>query len=226
MDPLSIVAVITLVGKSASAWLGPISEAFLSKSAELALEKSANAGQSWLYLDEKRQLYHLELALKNAAERGLAHFHTFEERDRYRDMLQVLCDSGLHGQKLRKEASRLFILFETPNVEALNETYNLSRRIQGLTQEKRHEDVDMKPYLDTFFKALVAELYIDPLFREQISDTLKVHAMLAIQRSLEEVGRHFPNSMRHFLLITVLSNLSTMSRSISPMLSERLDISN
>jgi hypothetical protein len=59
--------------------------------------------------------------------------------------------------------------------------------LSELAQHKTHEEVDAAPCLSSFFEALIAELYNDPLFREQMSDVLKVRAALKGQRSLEDI---------------------------------------
>jgi len=72
-------------------------------------------------------------------------------------------------------------------MEELKEAYNRSVRIRTLSQAVAPTDVDAVLYLSSFFKALLAELYIDPLFHEQISDILKVRSALSIQRSLADI---------------------------------------
>ncbi len=135
----------------------------------------------------KKQVQHMELALQNAAERGIAQFSTLEERDQYRDILRILSEPGPHSEALRREAIRLFTLSDSPNLEDLKETYNRSLRFRTLTQPVALDDVDVIPYLNSFFKALLTELYIDPLFNEQISDVLQVRSALSMQRSLTEI---------------------------------------
>lgn len=100
----------------------------------------------------------MELALQNAAERGLAKFHASEDRDRYRDILSILSETGNHNEELRSEAMRLFTLSDTPDLSNLTEKYNLSQRISSLAHQQTHEEVDATPYLSSFFEALMAEL--------------------------------------------------------------------
>src|SRR5207248_3464399 len=47
--------------------------------------------------------------------------------------------------------------------------------------------IDAAPYLGSFFVALLAELYADPFFRQQLSDVIQVRAAMSMQRSLTEV---------------------------------------
>ncbi len=69
----------------------------------------------------------------------------------------------------------------------LNEAYNRSLRTRSLSQSTPPAEVDAAPYLSSFFDALIAELYVDPFFKQQMSDALKLRADMGIQRSLEEV---------------------------------------
>jgi hypothetical protein len=127
------------------------------------------------------------LALKNAVERGLARFSTPEERDQYRNVLAVLSEPGAHSDTLRREALRLFTLFETPSLAELNEAYNRSLRTRSLAQPTPPAKVDATPYLSSFFDALIAELSADPYFQQQMKDVLQVRAAMGTQRTLTEV---------------------------------------
>ncbi len=184
------IAVTALV-KSAPRWWPPIQDTFLSKArekvVEIALEEGKKDLRSLIELDEKEQIRHLQLALKNAAERGLAQFQTDEERDLYRSIIEMLTEEGPHNEAIRREAMRLFTLSSSPNFTSLSETYNLPQRISALALHSSHVEVDAVPYLNSFFTALISELYADPFFRQSISDVLKVRANLNMQRSLEEV---------------------------------------
>src|SRR5260370_36829336 len=95
IEPISF-AVITLLVKTAPTWFPPIRDAFLNKAmdkgSEFAIDKSIKGVRSLLHLDEKEQVRHLELALKNAMERGLANFHTPEEQHQYLSILSVLSE--------------------------------------------------------------------------------------------------------------------------------------
>jgi hypothetical protein len=180
-DPLSLAGAIAFLVKHAPDWLHSLEETLLGKGKDLAKKRIQE------YFDEKKQLQHLELALKNAAERGLANFSTLEERDQYRDILQILSEPGPHSEALRRETIGLFTLSDSPNLVELKETYNRSVRFRTLTQPVAPTDIDAVPYLSSFFRALLAELYIDPLFHEQISDVLRVRSALSAQRSLAEI---------------------------------------
>ncbi|SRR6266566_476994 len=185
LEPISISAAIILLEKSAPIWLENIRNIFLDKGKELVLEQ----GQSRLheYVDKKKQLRHLELALKNAAERGLSQFETLKDRDQYRHILTILSEPGSLNDTLRIEAMRLFTLSDSPHLEELKEIYNRSLRIRSLTQEKPPDEVDTTIFLNSFFDALISELYMDQLFHRQMSDVLKVGTGISMQRSLKDV---------------------------------------
>src|SRR6266446_7257773 len=107
-DPVSLATAISRLRDSASAWLLPIRDAFLQRRAELTIENDQRLESDLLHPDEKEQLRYLELALKNAAERGLARFHTDDERDQYRNILAILSDSGPQVEVLRREMLDIF----------------------------------------------------------------------------------------------------------------------
>jgi len=185
VEPISLAVAITLLVKSAPDWLPILRDTFLSKVADRAIDKVMQPVSA--FLDEKEQQRHLELVLKNAAERGLAEFHSQKERDQYRDILVILSEPGPNSLKLRSEAMELFSLFGSANIDELKEVYNRTIRTRTLSQNEAPKDVDVAPYLGAFFEALKAELFIDPLFHRQISDVLMVQNTLSIQRSMKNV---------------------------------------
>jgi hypothetical protein len=194
-DPISLAVIIALLAKSAPTWLDALRGTLLTKGKEVAIEKGKEFGvekgtrfmRDRLHLDEKEQQRHLELALKNALERGLARFDTLEERDQYRNVLAILAEPGAHSDVLRREALRLLTLSDTPNFAELDEAYNRSLRTRSLSQPKPASEVDAAPYLSSLFEALITELYIDPLFHDRLSDALQARAARGMQRSLTEV---------------------------------------
>jgi hypothetical protein len=186
-DPISLAVIIALLAKNAPTWLDALRDTLLTKGKEVAIDKGTRFARDRLHLDEKEQQRHLELALKNAVERGLARFDTPEERDQYRDVLAILSEPGAHSDALRREALRLLTLSDTPNLAELNEVYNRSLRTRSLSQPKPASEIDAAPYLSSFFEALIAELYADPFFRQQMSDVLQLRAAQNMQRSLAEV---------------------------------------
>jgi hypothetical protein len=182
-DPISMSVVIGMLVKSAPGWFRSVQDTLLSKGKEAAFASGKAKIQG--HLDERKHLRHMELALQNAAERGLKRFGTLEERDRYRSILQFLSES--QSEALRSEAMQLFTLSDNPNLAPLNEKYNLRQRISALAHHESYEDIDASGYLSSFFEALIAELYNDPLFREQMSDIIKVRAAFKGQQSLEDI---------------------------------------
>jgi len=158
-DPFTLAAIITLLAKNAPGWLDGLRGTLLCKGKEAALEKGkeyvVDKGTGFIHsrlrLDEKEQQCHLELALKNAVERGLARFSTLEERDQYRSVLAILSEPGTHSDTLRREALRLFTLSETPSLAELNEAYNRSLRTRSLAQPTSPTEVNAAPYLSSFF---------------------------------------------------------------------------
>src|SRR5689334_16335906 len=104
-DPISIAVITTFIAASTPSWLETLRgvlfdkgrETLLDKGKEFATEKGSGLMRRLLHLDEKEQQRHLELALKNAVERGLAKFHTPEERDQYKDILDILFEPGPHS---------------------------------------------------------------------------------------------------------------------------------
>jgi hypothetical protein len=165
--------------KSAPGWFTCLQDTLLSGAIEQSKQRVID------FLDEKKHLHHMELALQNAAERGLQQFHSTEERDQYRSILQIVAES--HSETMRREAMKLFTLSDHPDLTLLAEKYNLSQRISALAYHQKHREVDAAPYLSSFFEALLAELYNDPLFREKMSDAIKVRAALKATRTLEDI---------------------------------------
>src|SRR5450755_3242284 len=115
IEPISTGIAISLLVKNASTWLPVINEAIISpardaligKLTEKAIDKGFEIGRKGR--DEKEQVRHLELALKNAAERGLAQFQTTEEQQQYSQVISVLAATA-NADALRREAMRLFTL--------------------------------------------------------------------------------------------------------------------
>ncbi len=202
MEPISTAIGLAITGlvKTAPKWLPPIRDAFLDKAreqgAEFVTDKGKKGWRDLFRLDEKEQIRHLQLAIKNAAERGLAQFDTLEERDLYRSILEILSEEGPRNEALRREAMSLFTLSDSPDFTALAETYHLAQRISALAQHKIYAEVDIAPYLSTFFNALIAELYIDPLFNDRISDIIRVRVAKTMQQSLEEQAQATMNMQR------------------------------
>lgn len=195
VEPIStglVVAIILLV-KSAPSWLPclsdtfgpPIRNALIGKEAERVFDKGLGVGRKWLHLDDKEQTRHLELALKNAAERGLAQFHTKEEQEQYRDILTTLSKPDSNIESLRSDALGLFTLSDpSDDFKNLNGLYKL---VRTQTQSTPTVEVDAIPYLRSFFDALIAEFYADPYFTQQMNNALHVRAAMSMQRSLTEI---------------------------------------
>jgi len=199
VDPFSLGVVIGLLVKSAPHWFHTLQETLLNKGKEVAIAKGKERVQE--FLDEKKHLRHIELALQNAAERGLRRWQTSEERDFYRSVLHILSEG--QSDALRREAMQLLTLSDQPDFALLNEKYNLSRRINALAHGTTHAEVDASPYLQSFFEALLSELYSDPLFRDHISDVIRVRAAIHEQRQLSEILRE----------LTIISGLLTTTYS-------------
>src|SRR5947209_6166199 len=193
LDPLSFFAISSLIVKSAPLWLPPIRDAFLGKAQEkgmdllfdTAIDKGKKGMRSLLRSDEKEQARHLELVLKNALERGEVAFHTPEEQLQYRSIITTLCQPSPQNEVLRREVMRLFSLNENPNFTELNVVYH--RLLPGSTSSSIRIQIDAAPYLGSFFDALLAELYADPFFKQQLSDVIQVRSAMSMQRSLTEV---------------------------------------
>ena len=186
IEPISLAAAITLLVNHASEWLPPIRDIFLNRGQDLAIEKSSEFGNS-PFLDVKEQIRHLELSLKNAAERGLASFQSPQEQDQYRSVLAILAEQNPRIDELRLQALRLFVLSDNSNLTALIKTYNIQQRIRALSQSESNKEIDATPYIRSFFEALITELYNDPIFLENMDQVLQVRTDRRKQRSLTEV---------------------------------------
>lgn len=186
IELISLTALSALVIKNAPSWLAALRGTVLEQGREVAIDKSksfvlAQGGRGirqLFQLDEKEQLRHLEQALKNATERGLAAFEPLAERDQYRAILSTLLQPDPSGDALRREVLPLFTLAASPNYTALSELYNRRQRFYDAT----HQDIDATPYLRCFFNALLQELYADPYFRPQLSDALHLRLSTEMQR--------------------------------------------
>ncbi len=79
VEPISLSIAIGYLVTSAPGWFHSLQGTLFSKGKELVLEQ----GKQRLveFIDEKKHLRHMELALQDAAERGLKEFHTLQERD-------------------------------------------------------------------------------------------------------------------------------------------------
>jgi len=189
---IPLATLIALVAHNAPTWLAALEGVVLDKSREVTIDKSTDLVvtkgggliRHILRLNEKEQVRHLEQALKNATERGLINFTTSAERDQYRDILNTLMQIGPQGEELRREALQLFTFSDTPDFTSLNERYNRSKRLTALAHKEPYSDIDTTPYLTSFFSALLAELYADPYFKQQMSETLQLRAAKSMQQSL------------------------------------------
>src|SRR5258706_5544093 len=109
---ITISTISALIIHNAPSWLVALRDTLLDKSREVAIDKSKEfvvAKGSGLIrhifqLDEKEQIRHLEQALRNATERGLARFTSLTDRGQYKDILYTLMQRGSHCEELRKEA--------------------------------------------------------------------------------------------------------------------------
>ena len=168
---------------SAPKWAPVLKQAFADKAAETGIGKiQSRVGAEF---DERKHQRNIELALKNAAERSFIRFDSPEEREQFRDVLNLL--SERHGDELRRQAIRVFTLSDNPDVASLSKIYNRSRRMIALAEHIDYIDIDAAPYLDAFFEALLSELYLDPLFRDRVSDVLQAKAAAIIPPRLEEI---------------------------------------
>ena len=176
-DPISLSLLTEIILRQAPTWFSAIQESLFSKVNDFALSK----GRSFTFND-KQHLQHLELALEKATERGLASFSSQEEQSQYRNVIQVLSESNSEG--IAGEAAKLFTIGDDPDLVLLSQKYNRLQRISALGQKEPFADIDATPYLSSFFKALVVELYNDPLFHERVSDVIKVRAALKGQQTI------------------------------------------
>lgn len=163
-------------------------EVVLDKSKELLTDRGSKfVRDRVLHQDEKEQRHHLEQALKNAVERGLIQFRVPEERDRYRDVLANLFEPGEHSKALQQEALRLFSFSDKPDFSKLNDAYNRSLQSRNSSAKRKPKQVDTTPYLTSFFDALIAELYADPFFKQQMSDAIQIRAAVATMKMQQSV---------------------------------------
>src|SRR5579871_5273891 len=143
-----LIFAISLLVKSAPSWLPvindtfitPAREALVGKLVEKGVDKGIERGRDLLHLDEHEQAQHMELALKNAAERGLAQFQSLKEHNQYSDVLTTLSTSGPSNDLLRQEALRLFTL-EMPDFTKLNALYNDALRAHAQREVAPPTDV-------------------------------------------------------------------------------------
>ncbi|MGZ3646262.1 MAG: NACHT domain-containing protein [Ktedonobacteraceae bacterium] len=193
----SIRVIVAQTTEQASGWLEVVRETIFDKGREISEGKLRNT----LYLDEREQRRHLGLALKNAIEGGLAMFHTTEEREQYRQVLGILSELGAHSDALRRDVLKSFMLSETPDLTEFNAIYSRSIRIHTVANKKPGPDRDATPYLSCFFDALLAELYADQFFRQQMSDALQLRAskctrssVIDVIAALKEIGERLTDS--------------------------------
>jgi hypothetical protein len=190
-DPAFLTALTAFIVENAPAWFASLGGTILEKSRDAAFEegkeiliaKGERLKRRIFRLDEKEQVRHLEVALKNATERGLAAYHTPQERDLYCEIIQTLSQPGPSGEQLRHEILQLFTLSEEPDLATLTDIYNKHQR----THDPACQSIDASPYLSNFFAALIGELYADPYFRAQLRDTLPLRAARKMQLSLLEI---------------------------------------
>src|SRR5450755_3431806 len=156
MITTGIAIAITLLVKSAPGWLPVISDTLLAPARGAfvgkVFDKSTEGGRKLLRLDEKEQTRHLELALKNAAERGQAKFQSLLEQKQYADVLATLSEANAQSNLLRREALHLFTL-EAPDLAKLNALYNDALRARAQTMST--PVIDATPCLSSFFDALI-----------------------------------------------------------------------
>ncbi|QBD79847.1 NACHT domain-containing protein [Ktedonosporobacter rubrisoli] len=191
VDNFALIALYTLLANGAASWLGTLGSTVFSKEVEFIVEKSSDFAltrgkgltRRAFRLDTKEQEQRLAQALKNAAERGLIGYKTLQERDQYRDVINSVAQPGPLGEELRRECLRLFTLADEPDLDELSCCYNQRKR----RYDHSHQDINAAPYLQSFFMALLGELYADPYFRSQLSDALQLRAANKMQHSLCEI---------------------------------------
>jgi len=190
-EPITLLICATVVCKNAPLWLASIRgtildkgrEAVFDKGKELAVTKGQTFVQHIFHLDEKEQVRHLEQALKNAMERGLATLGSLQERDQYQSILCTLSQEGPLGEDLRREMMQSFTLSDMPNLAALTDRYNQRQRFF----DPSYQDIDAAPYLANFFSALIGELYADPYFKPQLHDVLLLRGVSGVHQSVSDV---------------------------------------
>lgn len=182
MDPTTIALTIQYLLKSAPIWLSALQETLLNKGMELAIDRSNNS----VLGTNKKYAQQLQLALSHAIERGLMKFRTTDERDKYLDILTALSEYQ-GSETLAREAMKIFTIADNPDLVLLTETYNHRKRFRTLSQYAAYQDIDARPYLLSFFEALIAELYEDPLFHDRVSDVIKVRTALNREHTISQI---------------------------------------
>lgn len=141
--------------------------------------------------DAEKYRRSLELALKNAAERFLAQSQNLGEMKRCLNILAVLSDPGEHGKALRVDGLSDF--FASLASFTSQDLINTQQRLPGLVGAKSQVrqlpllEGEEKRYLHDFIAALLSELYIDPLFKQQMSRELHEHLVRNPRRSPTEI---------------------------------------
>jgi hypothetical protein len=206
-DPISLGIVIGMLVKSAPGWFHALEGILVGKVKELLKEKGIEQFQK--FRDEKNYLRHVELALQNAAERGLRRFDTLEERDIYRSVLQFLAET--QSESFREEGLRLFTLSDDPDLTSLGEKYQRAQQRTALARHEVAREIDVTPYLRSFFSALLLEFYNDPLFREQMSDVIRVRAATQSVQLLDRGVQSLDEMVSRMRVIeaTLVQNYST-----------------
>jgi len=187
VEPASLFTLaLNALVKSAPQWLHALEGLALSRGKEFTISQ----GQK--YLDDRRHLKHMGSALEKAAMKGRVKFTTLAERDQYRAIIEFLAQPGPNNEKLLQEAMGFLTLSGTPDFSMLAERYNLRERIHSLARHAEHEDVDVTPYLNSFFEQFREELFADDLFKQQVSNVLMVRSSLSMQQSLTEIAAMLP----------------------------------
>jgi hypothetical protein len=192
---ITLAVIIAFIASNTPSWLAILRTTVLDTSGKMVAEtskglvvsKGGNLIRRVLHLDEKEQIRHLEQALKNAIERGFANFTTPTEQEQYKHVLYTLMKIGPHSEKLRREALSLFTLSDTPDFTSLNEAYHLAHQDTALSHKEVSTNIAITPYLTSFFNALMAELYADPYFKQQMQAALQIRATLNMQQALFNV---------------------------------------
>src|SRR5882724_2437609 len=135
-DPITLLALTAFIAKNAPSWYTSLRTTVLDKGREVAIDKGKEFAVSrserltnrLFHLDEREQLHHLQLALKNATERGLVTFDSLAQRGQYKDILWTLSQPGPLGDTLRQEMLQLLTLSETPDFAKLSDIYNQRKR--------------------------------------------------------------------------------------------------
>ena len=185
--PFSLTSAITSLIKSAPRWLDILQITLFDEEKNKDIEKDIFDRSKFARPNEQELSRHLALALRNAAERGLAAFHSPEERDQYREILTILTEQNPQNDAFIQQILRALMLTDKPNLAELNKLFNQSLLMRSVSRSNLSKALDAAPYLNSFFEALIAELYIDPLFHDRIGDVLQERAARSMQRSLPEV---------------------------------------